>query len=108
MSWEWDRIRACWPTVRREAKAKWPKLSDSDLDIIAGDRAALCRRVADQYGLEEEDAAGAIDEWFASLPEECASGEPDLAELDQERSEGEGMGQGRYTPPPRRSQTAPK
>ena len=50
-----------WKQVRGEAKAWWGKLTDSDLDRVAGKFEVLVGLLHEKYGYTREQAADEID-----------------------------------------------
>lgn len=60
----WDQIEGKWKQFKGEAKAQWGKLTDDDLDRIAGNREKLAGRIQEQYGKEKEEVEREIDDWM--------------------------------------------
>ena len=46
----WDRIEGNWKTFKGQARQQWGKLTDSDLDVIAGKRDQLVGVLQQRYG----------------------------------------------------------
>ena len=63
----WDQIAGNWKQVRGEVRKAWGKLTDDDLEQIAGQRDILVGRVQQRYGIAKEDANRQIDEWANKL-----------------------------------------
>jgi len=59
----WDEIMVCWPQLSHQAKSKWAKLSDLDLEMVGGDRGRLIDKLEMRYGLPTIDGAQHVDEW---------------------------------------------
>jgi uncharacterized protein YjbJ (UPF0337 family) len=59
----WDQVEGKWKQMKGAAKEKWGKLTDDDLDRIAGKRERLTGRLQECYGLHEEVAEKQCDEW---------------------------------------------
>jgi uncharacterized protein YjbJ (UPF0337 family) len=51
-----DRIEGNWKQVKGKVKEQWGKLTDDDLDVIAGKRDQLLGRIQERHGLAKEDA----------------------------------------------------
>jgi uncharacterized protein YjbJ (UPF0337 family) len=51
-------------------KQRWGKLTDDDLDVIAGKRDQLAGRIQERYGVTKEQAEREIEEWRAAQREE--------------------------------------
>ena len=62
----WDRIQGNWKQVSGQAKAKWGKLTDDDLDIVAGRQEELAGKIQERYGVAKEDAHQQLAEWMRS------------------------------------------
>ena len=52
----WDRIEGNWKQVRGKVREQWGKLTDDDLDVIAGRRDMLLGKIQKKYGLAQEEA----------------------------------------------------
>jgi uncharacterized protein YjbJ (UPF0337 family) len=63
----WDQIKGRWKELRGHARSEWGKLTDDDLDLVAGKRDVLLGRLQSRYGLAKDRAEHAIDEWLAKL-----------------------------------------
>ena len=61
---DWDQIGAKWMTLKGSAKQKWSKLTDDDLEYIAGTRDRLIGRLQQKYGMTREAAELQAEEWF--------------------------------------------
>ncbi|WP_075293262.1 CsbD family protein [Pararhizobium arenae] len=59
----WDMIEGKWKEYRGKAQAQWGKLTDDDLDVIAGRRQELAGRIQVRYGIEKEEAERQVEEW---------------------------------------------
>lgn len=52
----WDEVKGNWKQMRGRAQQKWGKLTDDDLDVIAGKRDVLIGRLQERYGYKKEEA----------------------------------------------------
>ena len=52
----WDRIEGSWKQLRGNIREQWGKLTDDDLDVIAGRRDALLGKIQEKYGIAKEEA----------------------------------------------------
>jgi uncharacterized protein YjbJ (UPF0337 family) len=59
----WDQIQGNWKQVTGHAKEQWGKLTDDDLDVVAGRREQLAGKIQEHYGVAKEDAEKQIGEW---------------------------------------------
>ena len=50
----WDQVEGKWKQLRGSAKQKWGKLTDNDLDYIAGKRNEFAGKLQERYGLAKE------------------------------------------------------
>ena len=44
----WDRIEGSWKQVIGKARAQWGKLTDDDLDVVAGRREQLAGKIQER------------------------------------------------------------
>jgi uncharacterized protein YjbJ (UPF0337 family) len=59
----WDRVEGNWRQFRGKIKEEWGKLTDDELDVIAGRRDRLLGRIQEHYGITREDADRRIRNW---------------------------------------------
>jgi uncharacterized protein YjbJ (UPF0337 family) len=59
----WDQIEGKWKQFRGQAKEQWGKLTDDDLDTMAGKRDQMVGKVQEKYGIAKEEAERQVDEW---------------------------------------------
>jgi len=59
----WDEIAGKWKQFKGSAKQRWGKLTDDDLDYVAGTRDKLIGRLQEKYGMIKDDAERQADEW---------------------------------------------
>ena len=59
----WDQVEGKWKQMKGSVREKWGKLTDDDLDRIAGKREKLVGRLQECYGLRKEEAEKQCDEW---------------------------------------------
>jgi uncharacterized protein YjbJ (UPF0337 family) len=74
----WDQLEGKWKQVRGSAKQQWGKLTDNDLEQIAGMRDKLVGKLQERYGIAWEEAQKKADEWIKvqNDTEEGRSGQP--------------------------------
>jgi uncharacterized protein YjbJ (UPF0337 family) len=63
----WDRIEGNWREFKGKAKEQWGKLTDDDVDRIAGKRDQMIGRVQKAYGLSRDEADRQVREWESRL-----------------------------------------
>ena len=56
-----DVLAGKWKQIRGEARAWWGKLTDDDLDLVAGRFETLVGLLQEKYGYTREDAVNEID-----------------------------------------------
>lgn len=59
----WDQIEGKWTQVKGQVKEKWGKLTDDDLDVIAGKRDQLEGKLQETYGRTKEQVKKDVDEF---------------------------------------------
>jgi uncharacterized protein YjbJ (UPF0337 family) len=59
----WDRIQGNWKQVAGKAKAQWGKLTDDDLDVVAGRREQLAGKIQERYGIAKDEVDKQIADW---------------------------------------------
>lgn len=71
-----DQMTGKWKQMKGAAKQQWGKLTDDDLEVIAGKRESLVGKLQERYGMAKEDAQKKTDEWLKSYrsPDEAAVG----------------------------------
>jgi len=69
----WDRVQGQWKQMKGKAKTKWGKLTDNDLDVIAGQKDQLVGRIQERYGIQKDEAQRQVEDWSRSLGEENAA-----------------------------------
>jgi uncharacterized protein YjbJ (UPF0337 family) len=61
-----DQMSGKWKQMKGAAKQQWGKLTDDDLEVIAGKRESLVGKLQERYGLAKEDAQKKADDWLKS------------------------------------------
>ena len=57
----WDQISGNWTQMKGKIKVQWGKLTDDDIEVIAGKRDELIGRVQKVYGMTREEASKQVD-----------------------------------------------
>jgi uncharacterized protein YjbJ (UPF0337 family) len=65
----WDQVEGKWKQMKGSMKQKWGKLTDDDLDYIAGSRDKFVGRLQERYGVNKEEAQKQADQWLKTHPE---------------------------------------
>ena len=63
----WDQIAGQWKQMRGRVRTQWGKLTDDDLEQIAGRRDMLAGKLQERYGIEKEEANKQVDRWADNL-----------------------------------------
>lgn len=63
----WDQIEGKWKELKGQAKVKWGRLTDDELDIAEGHRDQLVGRLQQKYGIAKEEAERQLDDWSRGL-----------------------------------------
>ncbi|MEO7887835.1 MAG: CsbD family protein [Polaromonas sp.] len=58
-----DRLEGNWLQFKGKVKEQWGKLTDDDLDVIAGKRDQLLGRIQERHGLSKEEAEKQVTAW---------------------------------------------
>jgi len=70
----WDQLEGKWKQMKGSLRDRWGKLTDDDLERIAGKRDKLVGILQERYGWQQEQAERESDQWIKSHP-----GERDVA-----------------------------
>ena len=60
---DWNEVRSRWQAHRADLGRRWPRISEHDIDAIAGDRDQLSQRIQAIYGISAREADRQISEW---------------------------------------------
>jgi uncharacterized protein YjbJ (UPF0337 family) len=63
----WDQVAGNWKQVKGVIREKWGKLTDDDLDVIAGKRDILLGKIQEKHGVAREEAEKQLKDFEASL-----------------------------------------
>jgi uncharacterized protein YjbJ (UPF0337 family) len=66
----WDRIEGNWKQFTGRVKEQWGKLTDDDIDVIAGKRDQLVGKIQEQYGITKDEAEKQVDRFGDSFRDE--------------------------------------
>ena len=59
----WDRIEGNWKELKGKVHEKWGRLTDDDIDVIAGKRQQLAGKIQQAYGIAKDEAERQVDEF---------------------------------------------
>ena len=58
-----DPIKGNWKQFKGKVKEQWGKLTDDDLDVIAGKRDQLVGKIQERHGIARDDAEKQVSDW---------------------------------------------
>jgi uncharacterized protein YjbJ (UPF0337 family) len=64
---DWSRIAGNWPHWRGRLRERWGRLTEDQLDSIAGRREQLTARIQELYGVGQDEAERQLRNWERSL-----------------------------------------
>jgi uncharacterized protein YjbJ (UPF0337 family) len=59
----WDRIKGNWKQATGHAKQQWGKLTDNDLEVVAGHRDRLAGKIQERYGIAKDEVEKQLATW---------------------------------------------
>ena len=62
---DWNRVEGNWKQMKGKVNEQWGKLTDDDLDVIAGKQDQLEGRLQQRYGYAKDQAQKEVDSWYA-------------------------------------------
>lgn len=68
----WDQIEGKWTNFKGQVREKWGKLTDDDIDVIAGNRDKLRGKIQERYGLAKENAEEQLRKFEEQLDDKAA------------------------------------
>ena len=66
---DWDRIAENWQHFKGNARRHWVRLTDDQLDLVAGRRERLACQIQEAYGISGEKAEKQLAAWQAAQKE---------------------------------------
>jgi uncharacterized protein YjbJ (UPF0337 family) len=63
----WDQIEGQWHQVKGHIKSQWGKLTDDDVQNIAGKKEKLLGILQQRYGVVKDEAEKQADAWVSKL-----------------------------------------
>jgi len=63
----WEQIEGKWKELKGQARTKWGKLTDDDLENVAGKKDMLLGRLQQRYGYKRDQAEKEVDTWIKGL-----------------------------------------
>jgi uncharacterized protein YjbJ (UPF0337 family) len=69
-------LQGNWKQFEGEARRRWGKLTDDDLDVVKGDAEILIGKVQERYGQQQDQAERDVNDWLKTMGPEPQPGEP--------------------------------
>jgi uncharacterized protein YjbJ (UPF0337 family) len=66
-----DTLKGKWKELKGAAKVRWGRLTDDDLDVIAGQADQLIGRLQQRYGIAQDEAQKQVDDWNATRSQDA-------------------------------------
>jgi uncharacterized protein YjbJ (UPF0337 family) len=64
-----DRLAGNWKQMKGKVKEQWGRLTDDDLDVIAGRRDQLLGRIQERHGVARDEAERQVDTFERRNPD---------------------------------------
>jgi uncharacterized protein YjbJ (UPF0337 family) len=59
----WDQIEGNWRQFKGQIKERWGRLTDDELDVVAGRRDQFLGKLQERYGVTKEEAQRQLEEF---------------------------------------------
>ena len=69
----WDQMEGKWKQMKGVVRKQWGKLTDDDLEFMAGSKDQFVGRLQERYGIAKEAAQKQTDEWLQAQAEPKAT-----------------------------------
>jgi uncharacterized protein YjbJ (UPF0337 family) len=63
----WDAVEGNWKQIKGRVREQWGRLTNDEVDVIAGRRDKLIGKLQEHYGIAREEAERQIREWADML-----------------------------------------
>ena len=73
---KWDRIEGNWVEFKGKIRTRWGKLTDDDLDVIAGKREQLIGVLQQRYGYAKDHLEREVRDFEKELDKTVKAGTP--------------------------------
>jgi uncharacterized protein YjbJ (UPF0337 family) len=64
----WDQVSGNWKELKGKLRSKWARLTDDDLENIAGKKDVLLGRLQQRYGFQKDRAEREVDSFLGEIP----------------------------------------
>lgn len=72
----WDQMEGKWKQMKGGVKKQWAKLTDDDLEYMAGSKDQFVGRLQERYGMAKEDAQKQADTWLQAQADDTRTTAP--------------------------------
>jgi len=76
----WDRIEGNWKQFKGTVRQQWGKITDEQLDAIAGKRHLLAGQIQQTYAVSVDNAETQLAAWQQNQKETTVEGKPDVTQ----------------------------
>ncbi|MGQ0643288.1 MAG: CsbD family protein [Gemmatimonadaceae bacterium] len=59
-----EEMSGRWTQLKGEAQRQWGKLTNDDLDVVAGDAKKLAGKIQERYGKAKDEAEREVNTWI--------------------------------------------
>jgi uncharacterized protein YjbJ (UPF0337 family) len=63
MKMNWNQIEGNWKQFKGNVKVRWGKLTDDQIDVIAGKRDNLVGKIQEAYGISRDETQKQLSDW---------------------------------------------
>jgi len=63
----WDQVEGQWKEIKGKVRERWGKLTDDDLELIAGKKDRLLGKLQGHYGQQKDAAEKELDEVISGI-----------------------------------------
>jgi len=63
----WTQVEGKWDQLKGKVRTQWGKLTDDDVEHLAGKRDQLSGALVERYGIMKDQAEQQIDDWLTKL-----------------------------------------
>lgn len=64
---DWNRLEGNWRQFKGKIQSKWGKLTDDDIDTIAGKKEQLLGKLQERYGRKRDELERELDMWIQGI-----------------------------------------
>lgn len=63
----WKQIQGQWNQFAGEARKRWGKLTDDEIDEVKGEEQRLIGKIQEKYGIARAEAEEQVNEWLEDM-----------------------------------------